>query len=338
MSNKSSKKYYLILFIIVLSELIIGTIFLYKYYQQIIDQKKQEQLRKITYIDKKNLVFPEIDEFDYYWELQKNIVTVENPYWLGHQIKCTNNADGLNERFDYKVEKPANTFRIITLGDSFTYGHYVNTKDNWPEQLEDMLNKSEDKNYDSTNFEVINLGVTGFDIPYIIKRYQDIGAKYNPDLVIWFESGSGLIRFVEKESAYEKDCLKEYEENNITVGDKEMFHPCTLKTDQHFIDYFANDYDQLNTELIDKLNEFLDTLDPNKIIFFSYTKETISSPKLLEPTIEKIHGKHENVKYLPIIEEKNKEKTRLLDDHPSEFGHELIAQTIYQYLRDNLLN
>ena len=336
MSKYQLKTYRLILILVMLIELILGSIFLYKYYQQIKYKKEQEQIKKITFIDKKTLVFPEIDEFKYYWELQPNTTIINNPYWLNHEVKYTYNADGLHERFDYEVEKPADTFRIITLGESFTFGQFVNTEDNWPEQLEDLLN-SKPAN-DQLKFEVINLGVGGFDIPYVIKRYQDIGAKYNPDLIIWFESGSGFIRFVEKEQVYEQNCLEEYEKNNISVNEREMFHPCVLKTDQYFIDYFSNNYDQLNTELIDKLNEFLSTLNPEKIMFFSYTKETISSPELLGPSIEKIHNKHERVKYLPIIEEVSKEQTRLPDDHPNKMGHQLIAQTIYQYLKDNLLN
>lgn len=336
MTDQPLKTHRLILMLIVLIELIVGSIFLYRYYQQIKYKKEQEQLRKITYIDKENLIFPEIDEFNYYWELQKSTTVIDNPYWLGHQVKHTYNADGLHERFDYEIEKPSNTFRIITLGDSFTFGQFVNTADNWTEQLEDLLNNNllDD---DIKKFEVINLGVSGFDIPYSIKRYQDIGAKYDPDLIIWFESGSGLIRFMEKERDYGQRCVEEYEKNNISVSEKEMFHPCTLKTDQYFIDYFSNSYEQLNTELINKLNEFLTTLNPEKIMFFSYTKETISSPELLEPTIEKIHNRHKDVRYLPIIEEASKEETRLLDDHPNKRGHQLIAETIYQYLKDNLL-
>jgi len=282
------------------------------------------------------LIFPEIEEFKYYWELQPNTTVINNPYWLNHEVKYTYNADGLHERFNYAVEKPADTFRIITLGDSFTYGANVNTKDNWTEKLEDLLNSDQEINH--LKFEVINLGVSGFDIPYLIKRYQDIGAKYHPDLIIWFESGSGFIRFVEKEHAYEQNCLEEYEKNNISVDEKEMFHPCTLKTDQYFIDYFSNSYDYLNTELIDQLNNFLATLNPEKIIFFSYTKETISSPELLEPSIDKIHSKHKDIKYLSIVEEVDKAKTRLADDHPNELGHQLIAKTIYQYLKNNELN
>ena len=58
------------------------------------------------------------------------------------------------------IKKNKDTFRIITLGDSFTFGMYINTKDNWTELLEDKLNSDMGcKNI--SMFEVINLGVGG---------------------------------------------------------------------------------------------------------------------------------------------------------------------------------
>lgn len=332
MSIRQFKTYHLILIFIIFIELVFGSIFLYKYYQQIKYKKEQEQLKKITYIDKKNLVFPETREFKYYWKLQPNVVITDEPKWLNYKVTYTHNNDGLNERFDYAVEKPANTFRIITLGDSFTYGVNVNTEYNWTEQLEDILNNDQTNNH--LKFEVINLGVYGFDIPYLIKRYRDIGAKYNPDLIIWFESGHGFSRLNEFEQPITQNCLKEYKDNNINV-DNEAIHPCDIKTDQLVSMQSVNG---ITEEIIDKLNEFLSTLKSNEIVFFSYTKETMFSPELLEPSIEKIHNKHKDVKYLPIIKEEDINQTRLDDGHPDKFGHQLIAQTIYQYLKDNLLN
>lgn len=333
MSNYQLKTHRLILILIVFIELILGSIFLYKYYQQIKYKKEQEQLKKISFIDKENLTFPEKSELKYYWELQPNTTVISQQDWLGYKVTYTHNSDGLNERFDYEIEKPANTFRIITLGDSFTYGANVNTPDNWSEQLEDMLNNNQTID-NNLKFEVINLGVSGFDVAYLIKRYQDIGAKYKPDLIIWFESGSGFSRLNEVEQPITQNCMKEYQDKNLDI-DTKTIHPCHIETDQ-FVK--TQPIDEINKNIVEELNEFLQTLATDKIIFFSFTEETSYDSYLLEKTIKQIHDKNQDIRYLPIIKEEDVKKTRLPDGHPNKNGHQLIAQTIYQYLKDNFLN
>ena len=82
---------------------------------------------------------------------------------------------------------------IVALGDSFTFEFSVNTVDSWPEQLENMfVQKSNFCN--ARKVEVINLGMGRFDIPYTVERYKkNIGDKYRPNLILWFESGSGFF-------------------------------------------------------------------------------------------------------------------------------------------------
>src|SRR6185503_18128498 len=41
--------------------------------------------------------------------------------------RYTENSEGFNNARDYSVVKPPHTFRIITLGDSWTFGYLVNT-------------------------------------------------------------------------------------------------------------------------------------------------------------------------------------------------------------------
>ena len=120
----------------------------------------------------------------YFYEPKAN--TTEEPQrdWLPYIAKYTINSDTLNERFDYSVQKKPGVFRIITLDSSFTFGENVSTKDNWTEKLEDELNNHHicDK---TKGYEVINLGVYGYDTQYEVERYKLRGKKYNPDLVIW---------------------------------------------------------------------------------------------------------------------------------------------------------
>ena len=104
------------------------------------------------------------------------------PSWLAKIPDNTINKDSLNERYDYVLEKPSSAYRIITLGDSHTFGVYVENSENYSEVLEDMLNER----LACTNikkFEVLNLGVPGYDVQYMVERFNIRGAKYDPDLV-----------------------------------------------------------------------------------------------------------------------------------------------------------
>src|SRR3989344_740124 len=128
-------------------------------------------------IKKSEVVFPE-SGFKFFYEPLANATIKEE---VSGGIK-TINSDTLNERFEYPVEKGGGVFRIITLGDSFTYGAFESTSDNYPEQLEDALNRL----CKNGKFEVINLGMNGYDIDYEIERYRLRGVKYEPDLVLWY--------------------------------------------------------------------------------------------------------------------------------------------------------
>ena len=122
--------------------------------------------------------------FRYFWQPEANSLEHPNPQLPFSKVKNRLNADGLNDRFNYSVKKPKDTFRIMVLGGSEAYGQYVETKNNWTELLEDDLNK----NLNCPRYkkvEVINLGMHGYDIAYSIERFNLKGKKYNPDLIIF---------------------------------------------------------------------------------------------------------------------------------------------------------
>jgi len=59
---------------------------------------------------------------------------------------------------EYNSEKSNNTFRIVVLGDSVTFGIGVNNGDTYPAKLEKILN-----NNSKMNYEVWNLGLIGYN-------------------------------------------------------------------------------------------------------------------------------------------------------------------------------
>jgi lysophospholipase L1-like esterase len=320
-----------ILFSIVLMEIIVGSIFLFNFYQREIVNKTSNK-DKITVIKKDNLIFPKNSEFRYYFELEPSVVVTSKPDWLGYEANYNYNADGINDRFDYTIEKPADTFRIVALGDSFTYGQFVNTKDNWTEQLEDLLNKfnkSVSFSCGIKKFEIINLGMPGFDVSYITKRYQDIGAKYKPDLIIWFEGTSGFERLNEIVMPTIEDCEKKEVNSSILAKD---FYYCWKKANEKIKAEYSPA--EVNKMITDRLDSFFASLNKEKVLFFTYEDSnlTSNSKKILNQWRER----YPSVVFSSTIPGSARSQQILSDGHPSVKGHETMAISIYNYL-DNYL-
>src|SRR5262249_1689918 len=86
----------------------------------------------------------------------------------------SSNSQGLRGSSEHSYEKPPGTLRILTFGDSFTFGDEVSDNETWPYYLEKLLPGS----------EVINFGVHGYGHDQMLLYLQEEGIKYHPDIVI----------------------------------------------------------------------------------------------------------------------------------------------------------
>ena len=81
-------------------------------------------------------------------------------------------------------KKNQNTFRILVLGDSSTFGLTVNSFSKlYHSLLEEKLNKDFNQNI---NYEVINGGVPGYTSYQGLNIYKYKFAKYEPDIVTFY--------------------------------------------------------------------------------------------------------------------------------------------------------
>lgn len=219
-------------------------------------------LRKpsVEALHKEDLLLSKVNGLKYFYEHRPNIVFSDHPSWLSYKATYTINGDGFNQQNteNFPVKKKSGTFRIMTLGDSFTFGAFVNTKDNYPSQLEDMLNKLSCTNI--KKFEVINLGVPGYDIQYALERYKLRGVKYHPDLVLWLLKDDDIEEINEleipKEETYKKRLTAsgEYQklmQSGIFYSDWGMASSDVIseygltdiqKLQRHFLDQFRSLY------------------------------------------------------------------------------------------------
>lgn len=270
----------------------------------------------VNTISSRKIIRTTSSRYKYFYELQSNIHDVSKQLWtdLDKQVICTTNSDSMNERVDYAVEKPENVFRIITLGDSFTYGLNVSTVDNWTEILEQNLNrKPVCKKYDS--YEVLNLGVYGYDINYAVERYRIRGMKYDPDLVVWLVKEDDFI--------FPEEMIRKtmFEDDNY------------IESDEDYLEIWDQIFDSIGFEsLIEAQTKSL------KSIRNYYKKSLVISEMTNYDKVDRVikeFVKEDPESYL-LSFNLDKELT-FSDNHPNEEGHKYIADKIYAYLVKNLL-
>lgn len=89
------------------------------------------------------------------------------------------NSNGMRGN-DFELKKSKDTFRILCLGDSYTFGVYVDQGKTYPEQLESILNE----NKSGPKFEIINGGVSGYTLSDEYDYYKNKLHNLDPDFVI----------------------------------------------------------------------------------------------------------------------------------------------------------
>ena len=107
------------------------------------------------------------------------------PGWSGSEFEApvTINSKGLrNPEIPY--QKPEGSYRILALGDSWTFGFRMNEPDAYPRQMETLLRAAAAKRGDMRKIEVINAGVVGYSTDQEAAYLASEGWKYSPDLVL----------------------------------------------------------------------------------------------------------------------------------------------------------
>ena len=97
---------------------------------------------------------------------------------------------------EFSVQKPPNTIRILSLGDSRTFGWGLTDDETYSRRLEQMLQAHAGS---GQQIEVINAGVNAWSYPQMLVYFREFGLKYQPDIVVLGEA-NWWTQFSEKGS------------------------------------------------------------------------------------------------------------------------------------------
>lgn len=89
------------------------------------------------------------------------------------------NGQGMRADRDFPAGRQAGICRIAVFGDSFFMGYELNLEDSFAARLEERLGRKR------FNAEVLNFSVSGFGTAEMIRHYERLGRRFEPDVVIF---------------------------------------------------------------------------------------------------------------------------------------------------------
>jgi len=236
--------------------------------------------------------------------------------------------------YEYSLEKPANTYRIIALGDSHTFGAGVNLTDSYPKILEQLLNERND----SRKYEVLNFGIPGANLVEKIELLKEKGVSFNPDLVILQWNADDRVNRTEWEEFIDSYIERYLTEHNLSkeMLDRFSYEEIRSEAEAAYIRMkFMNDSAyRLRAELEEEFKELEEITQKRGIkvviLLFHTTLFLPSSneKQILKDIADKYKwpvidcDKYARIEY---ILDKN-------DSHPNQLGHKLIALEVYKKL------
>lgn len=283
----------------------------------------------VSPLSKIGLVFPSNSDFQFYSTLKPSTTFEDRGPWKGAEsIIYTFNSDGLNERYNYLESKPENVYRIITLGDSYAFGQFIATKDNWSEKLEDKLNNN--KICTKINkFEVINLGMRGFDVPYIVKRFKDFGLKYDPDLIVWLESGSGITRYNELEQPYGIECEKRVGKETAKADSAATYYPCWAEAEKKVLE--GKTQSEIEKLFTPWFTQFYKLRGDTPVIFAAFSNMNPNDKQIMRDRIKR----RNNAFVMDNILNLKTNGGIFPDGHPNLKGQTIMSNDIFNYILEH---
>lgn len=314
--------------------------------------------------------YPRLDDSYYRYTTDKYLPYKPKPLSVVTGVNMTgefeyeyrHNSIGLRDDKEYKLLKPADTYRILGLGDSFTYGAGVKIESTFLSRTENRFNSAQNMAY---RVEIVKAGIPGYftEIEKDFLKYY--GIKYSPDLVIVFILENDVIdtyQGADYKTADRLGFLKTRRGQNLGYISKYLFNNTNISrlilmtflkyTDRSeenitFKDIIKNDslflkiWQEIENQLVEMVN--ITKHNDSELLLVSIpqrgqirTKRDLISRKLQDFAVKN------NIRFLDVMPalvnaSKLHELYYVKDGHLNSYGHLAVANCLHDYLKLNSL-
>jgi lysophospholipase L1-like esterase len=252
---------------------------------------------------------------------------------------------------EFTPVKPPNTIRVISLGDSKTFGWGLGETETYSSRLQQLL---QERAGEQRHVEVINAGVNAYSYPQMLAYFRDTALKYSPDVVIigdanlwtqFSESNSHefvrqfmnrvrLKNFLRRFAAYHY--VVEVKLKEVYERQRTKFIPVDPKQDTLFKEQQQKDPDAFFRDSIEQLSRLAVSNNVKPVLLYMPTLDDLKKPTETN-TVLRAKTLVNQTLGTPLVdmtpELAPKAESLYLDADPVHFnvpGNEIIARTLFE--------
>ncbi len=250
-------------------------------------------------------------------------------YIMGKEVQL--NSHGLRDR-EFTYEKTSNTFRIISIGDSYTFGFGADQDKTFSKLLENKLNEQ----HPNKKYEVLNMGVGNYNAIQELAALKQQGLQYHPDHILW----NFYINDAEETQKLKPSFFSTKLISMVYLKSFLYKMKASLDSKSNYIDFYKNTFQgesgKTFFQAMDQLVQLSQTTKiPLTVVLLPDFRKLHNYPFAEEHKLVVNYFRSKGINVIDTVEafDPQKEKAYWVahdDPHPNNVAHEIIAQKIFQ--------